>query len=54
MAYNNICPLCGAYLDAGERCTCKEEKEALQQNIMSHLLEREDGQIILKIACGKE
>ena len=25
MAYCNKCPLCGAYLDPGERCDCKEE-----------------------------
>lgn len=27
MAYFNICPECGAYLDPGEPCDCKEEQE---------------------------
>jgi hypothetical protein len=25
MAYYDVCALCGAYLDPGERCDCKEE-----------------------------
>lgn len=25
MAYCNECPYCGAYLDPGEHCNCKEE-----------------------------
>lgn len=25
MAYNNRCPDCGAYLDHGEKCDCREE-----------------------------
>ena len=27
MAYYNICPDCGANLDPGERCTCRQEHE---------------------------
>jgi hypothetical protein len=26
--YGNICPDCGAYLDACERCGCTEKEEA--------------------------
>lgn len=25
MPYNNRCPDCGAYLDCGEKCECREE-----------------------------
>jgi len=27
MAFYRECPLCGASLDPGEKCTCQEEKE---------------------------
>lgn len=27
MAYFNTCPICGANLDPGEQCDCREEKE---------------------------
>ncbi len=26
MSYYRICPCCGAHLDPGERCDCKEEE----------------------------
>lgn len=26
--YFNICPICGANLDPGERCDCQEKEEA--------------------------
>lgn len=26
MAYYNICPRCGAHLDPGEKCDCKEKE----------------------------
>ena len=28
MSYYHICPCCGAALDPGERCDCKDEKAA--------------------------
>lgn len=28
MSYYNVCPYCGAHLDPGERCTCREERAA--------------------------
>lgn len=28
MSYYVICPLCGAYLDPGEKCDCQEHEEA--------------------------
>lgn len=27
MAYFNTCPICGAHLDPGERCTCRDAEE---------------------------
>ena len=27
MPYNNRCPDCGAYLDCGEKCDCREERK---------------------------
>lgn len=27
MAYFNTCPMCGAHLDPGERCTCSEAED---------------------------
>lgn len=29
MSYYRTCPLCGAALDPGERCDCREKEEAL-------------------------
>lgn len=29
MPYYNVCPYCGAHLDPGERCTCREERAAI-------------------------
>lgn len=29
MSYYRLCPCCGAALDPGERCDCKDEKKAV-------------------------
>ncbi len=29
MGYCRICPLCGAHLDPGERCDCKEVQQPI-------------------------
>lgn len=31
MAFYNICPYCGANLDPGEQCDCKEQQSERQQ-----------------------
>lgn len=31
MAFYNVCPYCGAHLDPGERCDCKEQQNERQQ-----------------------
>lgn len=53
--YGYICPDCGAYLDPGEICDCKEEQEKnrdkaieAQEKLFRLMAEEEDGQ--LKIA----
>ena len=30
MSYYRVCPLCGAALDPGELCDCKDKEEAAQ------------------------
>ena len=30
MAVYKVCPYCGAHLDPGERCDCKEQQEKRQ------------------------
>lgn len=42
MAYYSICPDCGASLDPGEKCTCREERE-LQQDFFTKHLKMEPG-----------
>lgn len=27
MAFYNVCPYCGAHLDPGERCDCKDQQD---------------------------
>lgn len=31
MAYYSMCPNCGARLDPGERCDCREKEKAAQE-----------------------
>jgi hypothetical protein len=31
MPYYNICEICGATLDPGERCTCKADKKEKEE-----------------------
>lgn len=31
MAFYNVCPHCGANLDPGERCDCKEQQSERRQ-----------------------
>lgn len=30
MAYYNVCPLCGANLDPGEKCDCEDERDSMR------------------------
>lgn len=49
MAYYDICAVCGAHLDPGEKCTCEKETEKYK-NKLSKLVEIDkNGQISLKV-----
>ena len=37
MAFYKICPDCGASLDPGEKCDCREEAEKKQEFFSQHL-----------------
>lgn len=50
MAYYNICPDCGAHLDPGETCDCKEEKERESVKMQSMFSSGKDGQISMRLA----
>ena len=40
-----ICKQCGAHLDPGEHCDCREEKDLKIREMMDMLLISEDGQM---------
>lgn len=45
MAYYNICPDCGASLDPGERCDCRDRAEEKPKRPVLHMeAERRTGQ----------
>ena len=37
--HSNICPDCGAWLDAGERCDCREEAQKASESLVRSLHE---------------
>ena len=46
---NYKCDECGANLDPGEHCDCREEKKQKVVEIMSMLLMSDDGQFVLNV-----
>ena len=46
--YSYRCDNCGAYLDPGERCTCRNTHERNLKMVEELLSEDQDGQMILK------
>ena len=46
--YSYRCDNCGAYLDPGERCTCRDTHEKNLRMVDELLTEERDGQMILK------
>ena len=46
---NYKCEQCGAYLDPGEHCDCKEEEQQKVSELMSMMLMSDDGQFVLNI-----
>ena len=51
--YNYICDNCGAYLDPGERCTCRDAHERNLRMVDELLTEDQDGQMTLKEALKR-
>ena len=56
MAYYNICPECGAYLDPGEVCDCRRQKEKeaqvreqISRNVQKYFMTEKNGQMKLAI-----
>ena len=37
--HGNICPDCGAWLDAGERCDCRDEAQKASESLVRSLHE---------------
>lgn len=48
--YNYRCDNCGAYLDPGEHCTCRDAHERNLAMVDELLAEDQDGQMFLKEA----
>lgn len=46
--HNYICDRCGAYLDPGERCTCRNTHERNLAMVDELLSEDQDGQMTLR------
>ena len=41
------CPYCGCYLDPGEKCDCREEKNRYAERIAKYTKEERDGQMVM-------
>lgn len=48
--HNYICDSCGAHLDPGERCTCRDTHESKLAMVDELLTEDQDGKMVLKEA----
>ena len=44
--YAYICPVCGAYLDPGENCDCRDEEKAAQELALQRRHEKITNNII--------
>ena len=61
MSYYRVCPLCGAALDPGERCDCREErhpavvleKQICGFNIATMLRSKKEAAPVLQHQNGK-
>lgn len=56
MAYYNVCPECGAFLDPGERCDCQSnkaleeaEKKKREREFQKLFIESKNGQLRLAV-----
>lgn len=50
--YRYICKHCGAYLDPGEKCECREALNIAKRLYEELLIVESDGQMTLKEARG--
>lgn len=48
--YNYRCDTCGAYLDPGETCDCREKRQEHDRMVADMLVAEQDGQMVLKEA----
>lgn len=49
MMFYKTCRFCGAHLDPGERCECRNEEITKKQRFMSLFESGKDGQIQIKM-----
>lgn len=49
MMFYQTCRFCGAHLDPGERCECRNEEIVKKQRFMSLFESGKDGQIQIKM-----
>lgn len=49
MMFYKICRFCGAHLDPGERCECRNEEIIKKQRFMSFFESGKDGQMQIKM-----
>ena len=47
--YYDICPNCGAHLDPGEPCDCREEKRRAEERYDSMLIVGESNQLQMNL-----
>lgn len=47
--YYKVCPICGAHLDPGEPCDCKNEKKRVERKYQSLIKVDESNQLALNL-----
>ncbi len=47
MSYFDICPECGAHLDPGEKCDCKEKGKEVEHYYKNYIKVTPTGQLTL-------
>lgn len=48
MSYYNVCPICHAHLDPGEKCECKLERAKKRDEMQKLLVTGLNGQMMIK------
>ena len=52
MAFYNICPLCNASLDPGEKCDCQDKRQEEERSIQRLLMVGRGGQLQMRFSQG--